>query len=103
MARSGVASQIKIWRCDSLPTTPTPVDPTGPSTGWLCKRILFKAATFNLGNVHLWDQSQSPGMYFELDSGQEVELKIDSSLLVLLSGSRDNQGVVVLMELQSSG
>ena len=100
MARSGVASRIKIWRYNNLPTTPIPIDPTGPTTGYLTKRILLKAGIFNSGNVHLWDQSTSPGMYYELDASEEVELCIDSSLLILLSGSAAGQDVSVVMELQ---
>lgn len=100
-----VASAVKIWRHDNLPTVPMVIDPNGPTAngvllGYQTKRILFKAGTLNGGNVHLWDQSTSPGMYFPLDSGQEVELLIDSSLLVRLSGSVVGQEVMVIMELK---
>lgn len=100
------SSNIKIWRHDALPVVPMVIDPNGPTAGgvylgYATKRILVKALVANNGNVHVWDRSQSPQMYYELDAGQEVELWIDSSLLVLLSGSAGGQGVSVLMELQT--
>jgi hypothetical protein len=83
------------------------IDPNGPTAdgvllGYLTKRILIKAAPANQGNVRVWDQSQSPQMYYPLDAGQEMELWIDSSLLVRLSGSAGNQAVSVYMELQTA-
>lgn len=103
------SSRIKIWAYTALPTgAPMHIDPNGPTNpdtgqllGYLTKRIFIKAWVGNNGNVQVWDRSQSPGMYYELDSGQEVVLNIDSSLLVLLSGSAGTQGVSVLMELQT--
>lgn len=101
------ASRIKVWRDSNLDVNPQAIDPTGPTNsvtgnliGYLTKRILIKAGIANQGNVRVWDQAHSPGMYYELDSGQEVELWIDSSLLVDLSGSAANQEVFVIMELQ---
>lgn len=108
MTRPGVASRIKIWRHSNLPATPIPIDPTGPThpttgqlLGYATKRILIKAATANTAHIYVWDQSQSPGMYWHMWAGWTLELNIDSSNLVLLSANTPNQGVSVIMELQT--
>lgn len=104
------ASRIKVWRDSDIDVNPQAIDPTGPTNpvtgvllGYLTKRIFIKAGVANGGNVRIWDQSTSPAMYYELDAGQEVILRIDSSLLVNLSGSAVDQEVFVLMELEGGG
>lgn len=101
------ASRIKVWRDSNLDLNPQAIDPTGPThpttgdlIGYLTKRILIRAGHNQQGYVRVWDQSTSPAMYYELASGQEVVLRIDSTLLVNLSGSGANQEVFVIMELQ---
>ena len=101
------ASRIKVWRDSNLDLNPQAIDPTGPTNpvtgdflGYLTKRILIRAGHNQQGYVRVWDKAHSPGMYYELASGQEVVLRIDSSLLVDLSGSAANQEVFVIMELQ---
>ena len=101
------ASRIKVWRDSNIDVNPQAIDPTGPThpvtgdlIGWLTKRILIRAGHNQQGYVRVWDKARSPGMYYELASGQEVVLRIDSSLLVNLSGSAANQEVFVIMELQ---
>ena len=104
---STTSSRIKIWRDSDLSTTPQPIDPTGPThpttgqlIGYLTKRIVIKAGTANQGTVRVWDQSTSPGMYYQLAASEELEMWVDSSLLVLLSGSAASQAVYVYMELR---
>lgn len=101
------ASRIKVWRDHDVDVNPQAIDPTGPTNpntgqllGYLTKRIHIKAGVANAGNIRIWDQSHSPGMYYELDAGQDIVLNIDQSLLVDISGSAADQEVYVLMELQ---
>lgn len=104
------SSNIKIWRHDNLPVAPMQIDPNGPTNpdtgellGYLTKRIVIKAGTGNQTNVRVWDQSISPQMYYELDADDgPLEMWIDSSLLVLLSGAAGGEDVYVYMELQTA-
>lgn len=104
-----IASGVKIWRTNNLPDIPSPIDPTGPTNpltgqllGYLTKHVSIKAGLTNQGDVRVWDQSQSPGMYYELDAGEVLSLDIDSSILLQLSGSAAGQEVYVVMTLQET-
>jgi len=96
-------SSIKVWRDSNLSTNPQPIDPThvdsnGNHVGYPCYRLQVLTGVNNSGEVRVWDQSESPGMYAPLGAGRTLELYVNNTNLIKLSGSAASQEAAVVIE-----
>jgi hypothetical protein len=95
-------NRIKIWSHGDAQAVGV-IDPNGPQvdgvpTGWLCKRIVFVAASTNNGQVYVSDQTGN--WRIVLGAGAQLECYASNTNLFQLDASAASQEIGIYMELK---